>query len=130
MVEKVWRRGAERWIAAAMRREPVVRYTTDDILAELIAEKMALWIAIDPDNRADPIDAALISIISEFPRLREFYLPWCGGRHMWRWVHEMDRVTDEAARAHGCAVKTCGGRAGWERFGYRNVGVMLMKEIA
>lgn len=130
IVAEVWRGGAERWIQAALDYEPVARYAPDDVLAEILAEKAALWVAIDADNRADPIGAALVTIVIEYPRLREFHMPWCGGRDLWKWAREIDRATDEAARAHGCAIKTCGGRAGWRRFGYRNVGVMLMKDIA
>lgn len=113
-----------------MARESVRRYTIDDVLEALLAEKMALWIAFDKDNPADPIDAAMVSVILEFPQLREYHLPWCGGRKLWTWAREFDRMTTDAARRHGCAIKTCGGRAGWERFGFQNVGVMLLKEVA
>jgi hypothetical protein len=129
LVEEAWRRGAARWIAGALEREPVKRHSLDDVLDALLSEKTALWIAFDKGNPADPIDAAMVSMILEFPQLREYHLPWCGGRKLWTWAREFDRLTDEAARKHGCAIKRCGRRAGWEPYGFRNVGVMLLKEV-
>jgi len=127
LVEEAWRRGAARWIDLAIRREQPARIGLEHVLADILAEKSTLWIAFDADNRADPIDAAAISQVIEHPLLREFRIPWIGGRKLWRWVHELDRMTTDMARAEGCTVMTGATRAGWRRFGYKEVGVLLQR---
>jgi hypothetical protein len=127
---EAWQRGAARWIQDALNFEHVQRYTTDDVLAAVMAEKFALWIAFDPNNRADPIDAAMITEIRQYPQLREYCTVWIGGRRLWSWAREFDRMITEAARSHGCRMMVGLGRPGWRRFGYKQDGAVMQRDLA
>lgn len=127
-IDLVWPR-AERWIAAALAREDSGRFLPCDVRDLLLQRRMLLWLAWNLDAPDDPIDAAMVTELVDFPRLRELRVWLIGGRRLWSWARQFDQVICDFARAHGASRCAGGLRPGWARFGYRQHGAELIKEL-
>lgn len=104
------------------------KYEPADILRNLIAGRMDLWLAED----GGAIHAVAISEIVVYPRVRVCKLLACTGEKARRWLDLLAQI-EAWARAQGCAVIEPVCRPGWERhlkpMGYRKTHVVLEKTL-
>lgn len=124
---ELWSRIRDR-IAACCERSGA-KYEPIDVLRNLIAGAMTLWLAID---ETDEIKAVAITEIAAYPRITVCKLLACTGDDAALWVDLL--VSIEAwAKQHGCAAMEPICRPGWERrlkpLGYRKTHVVLEKGL-
>ena len=95
------------------------KYAPADVLRNLIASAMNLWIALDEDNA---IKALLITEIAAYPRITVCRLLACTGDDAALWVDLLAPI-EGWAKSQGCAAMEPICRPGWERrlkpMGYR-----------
>jgi len=120
------------YIASVLRREGSGRFEPSDILAILLRGDAKLWIAWNENTKT--ADAAIITEIIEYPRLRECRIWIVGGRPgtFKTWVYETRDTIDAFARAKGCALLSGGMREGWIRIGgpgWRKTGTTFEKDL-
>ena len=89
------------------------RFEASDVLALLLAGKARLWISWDADEKR--VEAAIITEIIEYPRLRELRIWLVGGRDRKAWFDEAETMIAQFARESSCTVMASGGRRGWLR---------------
>lgn len=119
---------AEPHLEQALRRESFRRFLTSDVLPLLLDGKAQLWISWD-DKRHE-VEAAMVTEIIQYPRLKECRVWLIGGRNMKAWSAEFRDETEAYAVAHGCDIMGAGGRRGFARVGgYREIGVDLIKPL-
>ena len=120
------------YIAKVLRREGSGRFETSDILAILLRGEAKLWVVWNKDTKT--ADAAIVTEIVEYPRLRECRIWIVGGRPgtFKAWVYDTRDTLDEYARAQGCTFITGAMREGWIRIGgpgWRKTGVSFEKRL-
>jgi len=105
------------------------KYAPADVLRNLIASAMNLWIALDEDNA---IKALLITEIAAYPRITVCRLLACTGDDAALWVDLLAPI-EGWAKSQGCAAMEPICRPGWERrlkpMGYRKTHVVLEKRL-
>ncbi len=86
---------------------------------------MQLWIAV----QGEELLAAVVSLISDYPRKRVFSVPYVGGVRLMDWLPEMLRVTEAWSKSVGCVAMAGALRRGWARAaGMRETSVYLWKD--
>lgn len=94
---------------------------------------MRLWVAWNTEEKA--VEAAIVTEIKQYPRLRELHIWLIGGRNMNVWAKEGLELVEAYARAEGCTLATGALRRGWARVGaqatggWRETGVSLEKRL-
>ena len=116
-------------IDKALIRDGSGRYIADDVLKLLIEAKAQLWVAWNGETRA--IDAAIVTEIMHFPRLKDCRIWLIGGRNMRGWIKLARETIEDFARANGCTYLSGGMRKGWLRMGvgWRQSGVNIEKDL-
>lgn len=104
---------ARQFVVAANDRAGGGRYLPSDIFALLLAGKARLWVSWDASRRR--VEAAIITQIIEFPRLKELHIWLVGGEHRGQWFDEAEAMIEAFARAEGCSKIASSGRLGWLR---------------
>lgn len=102
--------------------------TPPDLLAELMAGRKLLWIAIDTK---DTIVAAMITAMwSMRGGGRMLKMHECGGERLEEWKHLRAEI-EQYAKAEGCDRVMIEGRPGWSRLmpDYKLTAVILEKRI-
>ena len=114
-------------IERALDRDGSGRYLPDDVLRFAVKGTVQIWIAWNPETHE--IDAAIVTEIINYPRLRELRLWLIGGSNMKAWVREAIDTLEAFGRAHNCVYAIGGMRKGWMRIGqgYRQTGVTFEK---
>ena len=105
------------YIEKVLRRDPLGRYQASDILDVLLRHQARLWVAWNTER--DAPDAAVITEIVDFPRVRELRIWLVGGRPgtLRSWAFEMRDQLEAFARSQRCAVIAGSMRKGWLRIG-------------
>lgn len=91
------------------------RYLPGDVLQRLVSGHARLWVAANTET--GEIDAAVVTQILEYPRLKELHIWLVGGRNMRGWVKQAQAMIEDYGRAYGCAISAGGARRGWMRVG-------------
>lgn len=121
---------ARPFIAAALTRDGGGRYEPADILAALLRGVVRLWISWNDTSKR--VEAAVVTEIIDYPRLRELRLWLVGGGNLAAWGRPMRDLLEEFARNQGCHVVTGGLRKGWLRIGgpgWRQTGITFEKRL-
>ncbi len=115
------------FIERALAWEKTGRYLPADVLEALLRGDAKLWVSWDGEKA----EAAMVTQIIAYPRLREFKVWLVGGRNLRAWVREAQDIFEQVAKEQGCAVVASGGRKGWLRAssGYRQTGIGFEKVI-
>ena len=119
-------------LAKPLKREGSGRFELPDILDLLLANKVRLWVAWNPDTKS--ADAAIVTEMIDYPRLRELRIWLVGGRPgtFRQWVYATRDTLEAYATAHGCAFITGGMRKGWLKIGgpgWRETGISFEKDL-
>lgn len=100
-------------------------FVPDDIRAFCIEGKMQLWIA----TRGDDVLCAVITEVTDFPRMRVVSVPFIGGRDLRAWFRKMLYAVEAWSKEMGCTAMQGATRRGWARLaGMEEVGVILFKK--
>ena len=124
---------ARPYIAKALARDASGRYEPQDVLNYLLAGYVRLWVSWNTEEKA--VEAAIVTEIKQYPRLRELHIWLIGGRNMNAWAKEGLELVEAYARAHDCVLATGAMRRGWARVGLnatggcRETGVSLEKRL-
>jgi hypothetical protein len=115
------------YIERALAWEKTGRYLPADVLEILLRGDAKLWVSWDGET----VEAAIVTQVIDYPRLRELRVWLVGGRNMKAWVHEAQDILERFAKEYRCAVVSSGGRKGWLRAssGYRETGVSFEKVL-
>jgi hypothetical protein len=125
LVPGVWPT-VEPWIKAALERTQTRTHLPLDILIGILKGECVLWTAWRDGN----VEAALVSEVQTYPRLKRCHIVALGGTGLRRWYGAMERQLEEYARAQGCTEWSCMGREGWERWcGMRRAGAFFTKDL-
>jgi hypothetical protein len=89
------------------------RFLAGDVLDLLLNGKVRLWVSWNDEEKQ--VDAAIVTEIIQYPRLRELRIWLVGGRNMKAWFADAEALIAEFARDKGCAMMASGGRHGWLR---------------
>jgi hypothetical protein len=108
--------------------EKMGRFLPGDVLDRLLCGHAKLWVSWDGEK----VEAAIVTEIVQYPRMRELRVWLVGGRNMKAWVEEAQDILERFAKAYGCGVVCSGGRKGWLRAssGYKQTGISFEKEIS
>lgn len=118
------------FVARVLDRDPIRRYEPVDVLRSLLDGTTKLWISWNPDEKA--VEAAIVTEIIQFPRIKEMRIWLVGGRNMKAWVYEARDLLEEYARDFDCAVISGAWRRGWLRIGglgWHETGITFQKDI-
>jgi hypothetical protein len=100
-------------------------YEPIDILLYALSGTMVIWVAVTEKD----IEAAMVTRIIDHPRKRVCDVPYIAGANMAGWANQFMEKSEAYARAMGCAAMSGSSRRGWVKFGYKEMGVMLLKEL-
>lgn len=118
----------EDFISRALKRDKYQRYLTEDVLRFLLEERVRLWVAWNEETKA--IDAAAVTEIIDYPRIRELRIWLIGGRNMKTWWKQGLDAVEEWGRSMGCKVSSGHMRKGWARLGgYEITGVSMERAL-
>ncbi len=122
-IRAIWPR-CESHIEAALELDGGCFYSAD--LCDCCESgAMQLWIAV----QGEELLAAVVSLISDYPRKRVFSVPYVGGVRLMDWLPEMLRVTEAWSKSVGCVAMAGALRRGWARAaGMRETSVYLWKD--
>ncbi len=113
-VEALWPQ-VKPFIVRVLDRDEVGRYRPVDVLRSILDGTTRLWVSWNPDEKA--VEAAVVTEIIQFPRVKELRIWIVGGNNMRAWVYEMRDMIEAFARSEGCVVMVGGLRPGWLRIG-------------
>lgn len=100
-------------------------FLPEDIRKFCIETKMQMWIA----TRDDDVLAAVITEITDYPRMRVCAVPFIGGRDLRAWFRKMLHTVEAWSKEMGCTAMQGGARRGWGKLaGMDEVGVVLFKK--
>jgi hypothetical protein len=100
-------------------------YEPIDVLQLVMLGRMNLFVVRD----AGQIVAVAVTELRSFPRCRVLEVPFIAGTGLRRWSRQLLDALDAQAEALGC-VDICGwDRKGWSHFGFKVVGVALLRRI-
>lgn len=124
---RVWE-NAVRYLAPAIARSGGL-YEPEDVRARVTDPDSGwnLWLMATEE----PIDlvASWTTQVKIFPRARTLDISFAGGVRMREWYDEALKSTEAFAREMGCDRLRCGGRRGWEKFGYRPAGRLFERNV-
>lgn len=101
-----------------------------EVLDRLLKNEMILLTVSEEDN----IIAALTVEKRDFPSGKSILnITTAGGADLDLWVDEIDKVTNELAKEHGCSEIYIVGRPGWMRklknIGYERIHTVVSKKV-
>lgn len=100
-------------------------FLPEDIRRFCIEGKMQMWIA----TRGDDVLAAVITEITDYPRMRVCAVPFIGGRDLRSWFRKMLFTVEAWSKEMGCVAMQGGARRGWGKLANMDeVGVVLFKK--
>lgn len=100
-------------------------FLVDDIRTGCMQGKFQLWIA----TRDDDVLAAVITEITDYPRMRVCAVPFIGGRDMRAWFRKMLYAVETWSKEMGCVAMQGGARRGWGKLANMDeIGVILFKK--
>lgn len=86
------------------------RWDLWSVVAHLLNGHMALWISV---NEGKP-EAAMVTRVVDYPKLRVLSLPFLGGKAMENWMHFEPQIM-AYGKSLGCAEMEGYARAGFKR---------------
>ena len=101
---------ASKQLARAMDRMPG-RYTTDDVLASIMAGETQLWVAMDGEDML----SACVTRIYATPLSRILGIEWIGGDAVDLWANDGLDLFERFARDNNCAKIEGYCRRGWKK---------------
>lgn len=116
--------------------EPLLKDATDrtecyepiDILRLTMAGSMWIHLVDEPEEYA-PL-AVVVSGVRQYPRARVYEVPFIAGRKLSLWHKPLLATLDAHARVMGCTSIMGFDRKGWTKFGFRQIGVILQRDLA
>lgn len=88
------------------------RSDADDILDLCENDYMLLWIVVDLD---DNYQAAIVTQVQDYPKLRCLTLVACGGTNMKKWLSIANVIIRDYAKKKGCTIWEIWARPAWIR---------------
>jgi hypothetical protein len=117
---------AQAWPKAAPLLEPAIALTSGLYELEDIGERIrrpgsgwSLWIIAEQLT----LLGAWTTHVVEYPRARVLMVGFAGGSGFRRYHRRAIGATEEFALSIGCTRLHGGGRRGWQRFGFQQIGV-------
>lgn len=119
-------------IARALDRDETRKYELGDVLDILLQDKAQLWVAWNTETNT--ADAAAVTEVIQYPRLRELYVWIIGGKPgtLRSWVYDLRNTLEQYALARGCAYLSGAMRRGWIKMGgdgWKQTGVTMAKRL-
>lgn len=105
------------WDDAKKFLEPAVnfaktRYTIESIRQFIDGHHVALWVAMDDQNR---MKATITTRVYDYPEGRSLEMDWIGGEDMEEWLPAFQERLEAYARDMGCDFMAGQGRKGWSK---------------
>lgn len=90
------------------------RFNVEDIKSEYIKKQgtQQLWVAYEDENN---IYGAVVTEVSQYPRLRTLVMHFTGGKDLPKWKDDMLKLLQQFAADNGCDVIESYGRGGWAK---------------
>lgn len=117
-------------LAKALATDELGRYTTQDVLQELMLGRVRLWVSFDRDK--SEFEMAAITQVTQWPQCRECRIWLGGGRNMKAWLNDFTRMVEAYARSEFCGYLTGSGSRAWARVaknGWHADSVNLVKAL-
>jgi hypothetical protein len=104
-------------------------YMPKDIFDSLLKKKMQLWISWNV--KTNNVEAAIVTEIIDYPRLRSCRYFLAGGTNMKSWFNPIKEQIEQWAIKNKCQRIELVGRKGWVKWlkDYKQQHIILMKEI-
>lgn len=120
------------YVESVLARDETGRYEIGDVLSALLREEAKLWVAWN--EAEDRPDAAIVTEIIQYPRLRELRIWIVGGRPgtLKSWVYQTRDTLEAYARVNGCTLMGGAMREGWIKIGgpgWKKTGVTFEKRL-
>lgn len=113
-IESIWPQ-VKPFVVRVLDRDPVGRYQPIDVLQSLLLGTTRLWVSWNEAEQR--VEAAVVTEVIQFPRVKEMRIWIVGGDNMKAWVYEVRDMLEAFARDQECAVITGGMRRGWIKIG-------------
>lgn len=126
--EIIWPQIAS-FIDAALKRDPLERFSVQDVLQQILNGRLRLWVSYDQQKHE--FEMAAVTEVIQWPQCRELKIWLGGGKNLKMWKDEFVNMIEGYARAEGCQYLTGGGRIGWTRVvpGWHQVGIEIAKKL-
>lgn len=99
-------------------------FLPEDICNACEKGSMQLWLATEDDE----VLAALVSEITDYPRMRIIGVPFIGGKKLRHWFRPALHTIEAWSKEMGCVGMQGGARRGWAKLAkMEEVGVILWK---
>lgn len=113
--------------------EPILKRATDrtdcyepvDLLQLTMAGRMWMRLVDEPEA----LLAVVVSEVRQYPRARVYEVPFIAGRKLSLWHVPLLATLDAHARMLGCTRIMGFDRRGWAKFGFRQIGVILQRDL-
>jgi len=104
-------------------------YMPKDIFDSLLKKKMQLWISWNV--KTNEVEAAIVTEIIDYPRLRSCRYFLAGGTNMKSWFNPVKEQVEHWAKLNKCQRIELVGRKGWVKWlrDYKQKHIILMKEL-
>jgi hypothetical protein len=104
-------------------------YMPKDIFDSILKKKMQLWISWN--GKTNVVEAAIVTEIIDYPRLRSCRYFLAGGTNMKSWFNPMKEQIELWAIQNNCQRIELVGRKGWVKWlkDYKQKHIILMKEF-
>jgi len=104
-------------------------YMPKDIFDSLLKKKMQLWISWNV--KTNNVEAAIVTEIIDYPRLRSCRYFLAGGTNMKSWFNPIKKQIEQWAKLNKCQRIELVGRKGWVKWlkDYKQKHIILMKEL-
>jgi hypothetical protein len=104
-------------------------YMPKDIFDSILKKKMQLWISWN--GKTNVVEAAIVTEIIDYPRLRSCRYFLAGGTNMKSWFNPMKEQIEQWAIQNNCQRIELVGRKGWVKWlkDYKQKHIILMKEF-
>ena len=104
-------------------------YMPKDIFDSILKKKMQLWISWN--GKTNVVEAAIVTEIIDYPRLRSCRYFLAGGTNMKSWFNPMKEQIEQWAIQNNCQRIELVGRKGWVKWlkDYKQKHIILMKEL-
>tara|TARA_R110001599_G_scaffold92247_1_gene241801 strand:- start:115 stop:585 length:471 start_codon:yes stop_codon:yes gene_type:complete len=104
-------------------------YMPKDIFDSLLKKKMQLWISWNV--KTNNVEAAIVTEIIDYPRLRSCRYFLAGGTNMKSWFNPIKEQIEQWAIKNKCQRIELVGRKGWVKWlkDYKQQHIILMKEL-
>ena len=105
-------------------------YMPKDIFDSLLKKKMQLWISWNV--KTNVVEAAIVTEIIDYPRLRSCRYFLAGGTNMKSWFNTIKEQIEQWAKLNKCQRRELVGRKGWVKWlkDYKQKHIILMKELS